>query len=348
MLRVEQLTVQVGRFSLKDVTLQVGWGEYFVLLGPTGAGKTVLLETIAGRYVPRAGTIRIRGGDVTCLKPHQRNIGYVPQDYALFPHLTVEENVLFGLRARKCSREVMRVRWEEVTHLLEIAPLKDRLPSSLSGGEKQRVALARALITRPKLLLLDEPLTALDPAMQKRLWWELKRIHRRLGVSILHVTHNFQEALALAEKVGVLNDGQLVQTGAPEQVFRKPQSPFVAEFVEVENMFKGLCVGREGRRIRIALDGGIELWALSPKEGRVHVSIRPEDVLLGKEATLRRQNRFRGRISAILNQGVLYQVIVDVGIPITALVTRKVYLEGNLRLGTELDVAIREEDVHVF
>jgi len=347
-LKIEHLTVQVGRFSLRDITLHVRRGEYFVLLGPTGAGKTVLLETIAGRYTPQAGAIWIKGVDVTQLKPHRRNVGYVPQDYALFPHLTVEENVLFGLRARKCPQKEMRARWEEMTGLLEIAHLRGRLPSSLSGGEKQRVALARALITRPELLLLDEPLTALDPAMQKRLWWELKRIHRRLGVTILHVTHNFQEALALAERVGVLNDGQLVQTGVPEEVFRKPRSPFVAEFVEVENMFRGTCVRREGERVRIALDGGVELWALSPKEGRVHVSIRPEDVLLGKEASLGQRNRLRGRVSAILNQGVLYQVVVDVGIPLTALVTRKAYLEGDLRLGMELDVAIKEEDVHVF
>jgi ABC-type Fe3+/spermidine/putrescine transport system ATPase subunit len=234
MLKVENLTVKCGAFTLKEITFQVAHSEFFVVLGPTGAGKTVLLETIAGLHSPTRGRVFLGGRDVTLLPPEQRGISIVYQDYALFPHLKVKENITYGLRFRHEFRRTEK-NWREVVNLLGIGHLLARYPGSLSGGEKQRVALARALVTQPQMLLLDEPLSALDPGTRKEIEQELKKLHLALGLTTVMVTHNFGEVFALADRVAVILDGALAQVGTPQEVFRSPKSREVARFVGIEN-----------------------------------------------------------------------------------------------------------------
>jgi len=240
MLRVENLSIRLGEFDLRDISFEVREGEYFVLLGPTGTGKTVLIECIAGLHRPRTGRIILNGRDVTDLPPEERGIAYVPQDYALFPNLTAFENIAFGLRVRKLPDSKVRARVYELAEWLGITYLLDRLPLTLSGGEKQRVALARALAVEPQILLLDEPLAAVDEQTRERLCRELKTIQRQTGATFVHVSHNFEETLAVADRIGVMNFvegteegkrgtrlriGQLLQVGTPEEIFYRRWLP---------------------------------------------------------------------------------------------------------------------------
>ncbi len=349
MIKIKGLNLHLDGFSIENIDLEVWEGEYFFVVGPNGSGKTTLLECIAGLRRPREGDIWIEGKNVTKLPPEKRRVGYVPQDYALFPHLTVYENITFGLKEKRNRKDEMED-VVELTDLLAISHLAKRNTEALSGGEKQKVSLARALAIRPKLLLLDEPFSALDSAMRHKLWWELKKIHRNLGVTIIHITQNFQEALALADRVGVLHEGRMVQVGTPEEIFRRPKTRFVAEFVEIENIFRGRCLERVGSSKRIGLEDGIEIWACTEKSGEVFASISPEEVLLTKDPVFQdgTRNRFKGRVHEILNRGVLFQVVLDIGVHITSLVTRRQYFEMDLNIGSEIYVSFREDGVYVF
>ncbi len=236
MLRVENICVNLGDFGLDRISLHVEHGKYLVLLGPTGTGKTVLLETIAGLNRPTTGRIVINGEDVTHLEPEKRHLGVVYQDYALFPHLSVFDNIGFGLRLKGATKQQTRKSVEEMTDFLEIAHLLKRRPNRLSGGERQRVALARALVMKPYVLLLDEPLSALDRASRDRIQEELRRIHAELSVTIVHITHNLKEAFSLADRLAVMKDGRLLQEGPPETLFTSPRDRSVAELMGIENM----------------------------------------------------------------------------------------------------------------
>ena len=226
MIKVSKLTVKLGDFSLRNVNLDVESGEYFIVLGPTGSGKTVLLETIAGLHPVIEGTVSVNGRDITDLQPERRGLGIVYQDHVLFPHLSVWENVAFGLKSTGCPKPEIRTKVEKVAQLVNIDHLLLRKPRGLSGGERQRVSLARALVIEPKVLLLDEPLSALDPEAREKVQHQLEDIHRRLNVTIIHVTHDFEEALSLGNRVAVLNKGQVVQVGTPDDIMRRPNSEF--------------------------------------------------------------------------------------------------------------------------
>ena len=350
MLQLRNVSLVKGSFALRGVDLHVREHEYFVLLGPTGCGKTLLVETAAGLERPSAGQVWIGGENVTALMPEHRSLGYVPQDYALFPHMGVQDNIISGCLARGVPREVARERMQSITELLRIGALLPRRIDGLSGGERQRVALARALVVQPRLLLLDEPLAALDPAMKNRLWWELRAIHNALGLSTVHVTHDFEEAYALADRIGLMGDGALVQVGEPEDIFHKPADRFVAEFVGVQNILEGDAVSSpEEGMCSVALGDGLCVWAAGAHEGPAHVFVRPEEVWIGHHgcdcgAT---RNVFRGKIAAILNRGALVQAIVDIGVPIVSLVTRRACTELGLREGAIVTVSFREEGAHV-
>jgi len=222
---VRGLALRAGGFRLSGIDLSAESGEYIVLLGPTGAGKTILLEAIAGLRRPAGGRILLDGHDITETPPERRGIGFLYQDYALFPHLTVAENIAFGLRARRIPRDEIRTRVEEIARLLKIEILLPRRPGSLSGGERQRVGLGRALAIAPPLLLLDEPLSALDPEMREGLQRELLQVHRTLRTTTVHVTHDFEEAIGLGDRVAVMDQGTIVQKGTAEEIFRRPGSP---------------------------------------------------------------------------------------------------------------------------
>ena len=255
MLRLENVSVRLGGFRLRRVSLEVSNGEYVVLLGPTGTGKTVLLETIAGLHKPYEGRIFLNDRDATPLPPESRKLGVVYQDYALFPHLTVFGNIAFGLRLSAGQGGPIRDRVNETARFLEIDHLLGRRPLNLSGGERQRVALARALVLKPHLLLLDEPLSALDRLTRDRLKRELRRIHRKLGVPILHITHDLSEAFYLADKLVVIRDGAVLQQGRPDEVLARPAGRFVAELLGIQN-FMPAGIGKTGELILNGMSTG--------------------------------------------------------------------------------------------
>ena len=236
MIQVKNLRVDLGDFTLRDINLNIERGEYFVILGPTGAGKTVLLESIAGLYPTESGQIWLRGKEVTRVEPEKRNISIVYQDHALFPHLSVAENIVFGLKIHRQTRQQLRETLNWLSDLLGIAHLLDRRPNTLSGGEQQKVALARALSIKPELLLLDEPLSALDPETREEVQKELRQLHNQLRVTTIHVTHDFEEAIALGDRIAVLGEGCIKQIGTPEKIFRQPNSEFVARFTVARNL----------------------------------------------------------------------------------------------------------------
>jgi ABC-type sugar transport system ATPase subunit len=228
--------LSVGAFALRQVRLEVAPGEYFVLLGPTGSGKTLLLECLCGLYRLDSGRVIIAGRDVTNAEPRHRQIGYLPQDYALFPHCTVRQNVAFGLRRSGASRQQLEDQAQRLMEELGIAHLADRRPVKLSGGEKQRVALARALAVRPQVLLLDEPVSALDESTRDDICLLLRRLNRQLNTTVLHVCHNFVEMMSVADRAAVIVDGRIIQVGTPGEILQRPANLAVAQFVQAGNL----------------------------------------------------------------------------------------------------------------
>ncbi len=230
MIRTEEIIFQVGEFELKRLSIEIATGEYFILLGPPGSGKTIFLECLCGLKRLTSGRILIDGRDVTHLEPRLRDIGYVPQDYALFPHLSVEQNIAFGLRVRGLTEEKVA----ETADMLGITQLLSRSIAGLSGGEKQRVALARALVLQPKILLLDEPVCALDEVTRQDVCKQLLAIQRKLGLTTIHVSHNLEEAFSVADRAAILHKGVLQQVGPMDELLCEPSSDFVSHFMRAE------------------------------------------------------------------------------------------------------------------
>ncbi len=237
-LRLEKIALRLGEFSLGPVDMHVQSGEYRVVLGPTGTGKTVLLEIVAGIRKPDAGAVMVEGRDITRLAPEERKFGIVYQDYALFPHMSVRDNIAFGLRMQGRDAREIQARVEEMAEFMGLTTVLSRAPRYLSGGEKQRTALARALVLRPRVLLLDEPLSALDRLTRERLKGELKRIHQSLGLTILHITHDLSEAFMLADTISVMGNGRVLQQGTPDDVLARPSNRLVAELVGIAGFIR--------------------------------------------------------------------------------------------------------------
>ncbi|GAK59500.1 ABC transporter, nucleotide binding/ATPase protein [Candidatus Vecturithrix granuli] len=264
--------------ALNSVSLDIQDGEFVVLLGPSGCGKTTFLRSIAGITDPDAGSIHLGERDIVHVAPENRNIGMVFQSYALFPHMTVENNVAFGLKMRKVSRAELARRVKAALELVDLADYARRFPRQLSGGQQQRVALARAIVIEPELLLFDEPLSNLDAKLREQLREELHHLQRRLGITSVYVTHDQAEAMALADRIVVMNAGRIIETGTPVKLYRQPRYRFTAEFLGHTNVFS---VETEGRRGWLAW--GSEITLKQEAQGVVKVSVRPEDVKL--EAT---------------------------------------------------------------
>ena len=347
MINVENVSKNFGEFALKNVSLDIETGEYMVILGPTGAGKTILLETIAGVYRPDRGRVFLNGTDITELPPRKRSVGMVYQDYMLFPHLTVRKNIGFGLKAKKIEGGEGERRIKELAGLLGIDHLLDRHPATLSGGEKQRAAIARALILQPDVLLLDEPLSALDDVTKDRLQDELRRIHSVTRTTMIHVTHSFNEAFLLGSRMAVMNKGEIIQVGEPAEVFRKPRSRFIAEFLGVRNVFRGKAEIREG--ISSVNVNGLTLSSATPLGGEVYLTIRPEDILVFPgyiEPSAR--NSLRGKIEEISDNGTVVRLRINAGIPFIAAITRRSLVDMRLRTGMEVYLTFKSADVHLF
>jgi putative spermidine/putrescine transport system ATP-binding protein len=241
--------------AVDDVSLTVSKGEMLVLLGPSGCGKTTTLRMISGLVEPTGGSIEIGGHNVTAIPIHKRGMGMVFQSYALFPHLTIGENVAFGLRTRGVRRDDRERRVAEALGLVGLGHVADRKPAQLSGGQQQRIALARALVIEPSVLLLDEPLSNLDATLREELRDEIRSLQTRLGITTVFVTHDQDEAMAVADKVAVMNAGRVEQFGAPEQIYDRPASEFVARFIGRANLLDGVVIGASGSRVRVSVDG---------------------------------------------------------------------------------------------
>jgi len=347
-LRIESLSITLGKFSVQDVSLEIGSNEYFIILGPTGAGKTVLLETIAGIYSPDKGRIFLGDREITSTEPRSRNIGMVYQDYMLFPHLTVRDNIAFGLRQRKIPLIEQHAMVEKICTLLEIQHLAERYPGSLSGGEQQRVALARALVLEPEILLLDEPMSALDRRTRERMRMELSRIQRLTGTTLIQITHHFDDVFALADRIAIMQDGRIVQTGETSEVFLHPSDTFVAEFLGIGNIIRGSS-SRTGNIAQITTGRGPVFYAASNIFGEVVATLHAEDVILSLEPfTSSARNCLFGTVSEVIPFGSMIRVILDVGFPLTALLTRESCHDLHLEQGSKVYATFKASAVHVI
>jgi len=282
--RLVDVTKRFGDVLAVDhVSLEVHDGEFFSLLGPSGCGKTTTLRMIGGFEEPTSGLIELSGQDVTWLPPYRRNVNTVFQNYALFPHLSIFENVAFGLRRRGVRGKEVRSRVAEVLGLVELVGYERRRPSQLSGGQAQRVALARALINRPAVLLLDEPLGALDLKLRKQMQLELKRIQQEVGITFVYVTHDQEEAMTMSDRIAVMNEGRYEQLADPETLYEHPATRFVAGFLGKSNLLDGTVVGQNGDRATVRLTGQeIVRVPGALLDGRTHVAVgvRPEKIRL--------------------------------------------------------------------
>ncbi|MBI4181188.1 MAG: ABC transporter ATP-binding protein [Chloroflexi bacterium] len=348
MIEIKDLSVSLGSFLMKDVTLDVQDGEYFVLLGPTGAGKTVLLESIAGLKPISRGQIWINGRDVTHLNLEQRNIGFAYQDYVLYSHLSIRGNITFGLMWKNKKQRELEEAVDRIVELLGIKYLLDRRPLSLSGGESQKIALARALAIKPDLLLLDEPLSAVDPQTKETFERELKEIHNRLRLTTIHVTHNFEEAIALGDRIAVIGDGRIVQVGTPEQIFRHPNSEFTARFVGTRNIFSGeVTDATEGQSI-FCIDG-VRLAVNTQRRGKLHASIRPEDILISREPLHSdTTNSLPGTITHIADRGSVVYLTVNIPPEFTCLILHRSLEETGFREKEKVFITFKTSAVNIF
>ncbi len=275
-----------GTTAVDAVDLEVGRGEFVTLLGPSGSGKTTTLMMVAGFTPPSEGEIAIDGQPITGMAPEHRNIGVVFQNYALFPHMTVFDNVAFPLRMRRQPRADIRTRVERALDMVHLAGLGARLPRQLSGGQQQRVALARALVFDPGLLLMDEPLGALDRNLREQMKLEIKRIHHDVGVTVLYVTHDQEEALTMSDRVALMNRGRIAQLGSAEDLYERPAARFVAEFIGESNLLEGRLESAHGGGAVFVHDGGVRLRLPSgpqaPRPGEPYtLMVRPEKIVLG-------------------------------------------------------------------
>jgi len=269
--------------AVDDVDLDIADGEFFALLGPSGCGKTTTLRMIAGLEIPSAGSLKIFGDEVGTLPPNKRPVNTVFQNYALFPHMSVADNVGFGLKMQKVAKDEIARRVAEAISLVQLAGMEDRRPAQLSGGQQQRVALARALVNRPKVLLLDEPLAALDLKLRQGMQFELKELQREIGITFVFVTHDQEEAMSMADRIGVMGDGKLLQVGTPEDIYDTPVSRFVADFIGRSNFLPGtiespstVCL-TNGTRVTMHTDGDAgDAVAISLRPERAHLEVRGE------------------------------------------------------------------------
>jgi molybdopterin-binding protein len=334
MLQLKNINKDFNGFSLKEISFTVEKHDYFILLGSSGAGKSLLLETIAGLIRPDSGTIELNGKDITRLPIQQRQIGLVFQDHAIFPHLKVRKNLAYALHGQ--PREHVRHKINGISESLGISGLIDRYPSTLSGGELQRVALARTLIQDPEILLLDEPLSSMDSRLKAGLRALLRQIHRG-GQTIIHVTHDYEEALSLGNRIAVMDHGTILQTGTPDEVFHRPRNGFVAHFIGVKNFFPAIVRLNEGLpcaetpgNLKIRINEGQD-------NAKGFVMIRGEDIVLSaKMLDSSAANVFEGRVQEITATPAGSDICIEAGETIHALITRQSLEKMNIREGMQI------------
>jgi putrescine transport system ATP-binding protein len=326
LLRLEGVAKKFGGFRAVDgVSLDIRAGEFFALLGPSGCGKTTLLRMLAGFETPDEGRILLNGRDIAQVLPHERPVNMMFQSYALFPHLNVRDNVAFGLKRAGMAREDIRSRVAEMLALVKLEGLEKRKPDQLSGGQRQRVALARSLARRPQVLLLDEPLAALDKKLRESTQWELMELQRRLGMTFIIVTHDQEEAMTVASRIGVMDAGRLDQVATPRELYEAPASRWIAEFIGDVNLFDGQVEARENNRLTIATRDAGALVVAEPRDSAattvVSIAIRPEKLKLSRRGPVadalsaRSINRLDGVVTDVSYLGgiTVYKVRLDSG-----------------------------------
>ncbi|KAF5087001.1 Vitamin B12 import ATP-binding protein BtuD [anaerobic digester metagenome] len=346
-LEIQGLSKTLGDFHLNDVNLTIEDSEYFLILGPSGAGKSILLETIAGIHSPDSGRIILDGVDITDLPARLRHIGMVYQDYMLFPHLDVEKNIGFGLKQLGKPSHDIRTATEDIASLLGISHLLPRRPDTLSGGEQQRVAIARALVIKPRILLLDEPLSALDAITRRKMRNELAGIPSLTGVSVIHITHHAEDLISLGHRSAVMDNGAIVQVGDPDEIFQNPRTPFVAAFTGMENLFSGIA--RESHEGKVITVGQVKIHAVTPYTGPVHCGIRSEDLIFSREPLKSSaRNVLKATVTKIRLMGSLAWVVVDCGISLTGVLTIQSLYDLRIDEGNTVFIAFKASAVMVF
>jgi putative spermidine/putrescine transport system ATP-binding protein len=307
-----------GVRAVDTIEIDISQGEFFSLLGPSGCGKTTTLRMIAGFETPDVGAIRVDGDDITHVPAHKRDMGMVFQNYALFPHRTVAENVAFGLRMRGMDKATIASKVKAALEMVELAGLEDRRPGQLSGGQQQRVALARAIVIEPRVLLCDEPLGALDKKLRQQMQFELKQLQKTLGLTLVFVTHDQEEALAMSDRIAVMNCGRVEQIGTPVEIYDRPLTRFVADFIGDTNIFRGERITTDvGPALAVGRGLVVTLPARAPGTGVLSVALRPEKIRLspGKAGAVATGSRARGMVEStnFLGGAVLYRIALDSG-----------------------------------
>jgi spermidine/putrescine transport system ATP-binding protein len=293
--------------AVDDISLEIERGSFFALLGPSGCGKTTTLRMIGGFEEPTAGTIYLGDEPVSGKPPYKRDVNTVFQSYALFPHLTIFENVAFGLRRKGVRKNDLRGRVLSILELVGLSGFDKRKPRQLSGGQQQRVALARALVNKPRVLLLDEPLGALDLKLRKQMQLELKAIQHDVGITFIHVTHDQDEAMTMADGIAIMNAGKIEQLGAPADLYERPQTAFVASFLGISNLLPGSVTGPDSVRLDEGTEVRVPREALDGRTGRVAVGVRPEKIRIGHAE----ENRLTGRLLETAYVGVATQYVIE-------------------------------------
>ncbi len=360
MIKIEGLTILFDSFQIADLNIQIEEGGFHFLLGPTGSGKTLILESIIGLRKPRAGRIWIGGREVQGLPPEHRGISYVPQDLALFPHLKVKENILFGIRARNLDMKIYEEYVQALIDVMKIDHLLERYPAHLSGGEKKRVALLRALAPRPKLLLLDEPLSGLDPSIKVDVQHLLKSLHTSFHTTTLCVTHDFEEVYFLGDGITIFMDGKVEQIGKRDDVFLRPKSKKVAQFLGAKNLYRAKVLRNEesSQRLTLGINGlqfSIPMSLYQDKVGvgkEVDLFIRPEEVMIIREGKpvkdSLKQNILEGEILDITEKGryhLVYFQTTEGKIPFEISIPNYAFRNLNLSIGKMVRVALRDESL---
>jgi len=350
LIKIKNLSIHLGNFFLSDINLAINDGEYFVILGPTGAGKTVLIECIAGLHRIDKGEIWIDENNVTDLAPEEREVGYVPQDYVLFPFLNVVENIAFGLRSTNYSNVEKKERIRTLSNILGIFHLLDRDTRSLSGGEKQKVALARALAPFPKVLLLDEPLSSLDLQTSKHLRLELRQFHRELGVTTIHITHDQVEAEEMADRIAIINSGKLEQVGELEEVFFYPESEIVSDFIGTPNVLDCDYYHSLGQGLMEVNCGGLSIILPYVGNSVKKIAIFPRDIYVSDTKPPGPPlNRFVGTITGIKSSGAMVRLEAKVGEKtVVAEMPQHVFGEMNLTVGKEVFLILKLRKIRPY
>ncbi|MBI9111133.1 ABC transporter ATP-binding protein [Maridesulfovibrio ferrireducens] len=350
-LSVNDLHIDLGQFSLKGVSLDLKKGDYLAVMGPTGSGKTILLECIIGFYKPKQGHIFLEGRDITDEKPEKRRIGIVYQDYALLPHLTVFKNIEYGLKKIDAGKESRRAKIIKMAESLNISHILHRKPETLSGGEQQRTALARALVVEPKLLLMDEPLSALDPKTRHNIRSLLRKTIEKLDITVLHITHDMDDVWSMANKVAIFKNGELLQHNTREQVFNCPESSFLADFVGAV-IYDGKVVSNCGGKSLVDIQG-LELSVVEnvKSDPAVKVALRPENVMVFREKPTDafERNIFEATLDDFYHEGNLCHLSYSSkGVRIPVMMMTNSFYEMDLKKDQSSFLAIRSHDLRIL